>query len=235
MGTHSPIIKIENYEGPFDLMLELARSHKLDLTQVSLTKIADQFLHYLKSQRLSPEVQGDYLVVAATLLLLKARQLLPPLTGEEQEEVVELHLRLRIYQLYREQAEAVRTRWGQGRLLGPYSLTSEHDETSLPPGKMLGYSPQQLEADMTAWLARLPKPPQPKAHLTRRGKTLEECLHIFQKRLVRYQRIVFGEMVRGESRQTTAVSFLAVLEMASRNKVQLRQEVLFDTLYVQRK
>ena len=86
MATLFPNIKLDNFEGPFDLLLELARANKVDLTKISLSKITDSFLQYINNHKLPDIIQADFAIVAATLLLLKLKLLLPSLTPEEEEE-----------------------------------------------------------------------------------------------------------------------------------------------------
>src|SRR5688572_3157001 len=120
------LISVEGFEGPFDLLLELTRARKLDISKISLRKVTDDFLTYINEQRLSPEVLGDYLVVAATLLLLKVRRMTARLSEEEEAEVTNLAERLSVYKLFRERAEILREQWGEHQLFsqGSFGPTS---------------------------------------------------------------------------------------------------------------
>lgn len=111
MHSSLPVVKLENFEGPFDLLLELVRAHKLDVSKISLRQVTDDFLRYIEEKALSPELLGDFLVAAATLLLLKVRRLLPRLFETEEEEVKDLTTRLTVYQIFRQQADWIRKRW----------------------------------------------------------------------------------------------------------------------------
>lgn len=103
----------EAYQGPLDRLLLLVRDHQIDLFQVSLATIADEFLQYVQSLE-TPDLDevGDYLVIAGQLLVLKSRALLPTETQEEEEEPVDeqalLLQRLRDYEKFKELADHLR-------------------------------------------------------------------------------------------------------------------------------
>src|SRR3989338_9236417 len=99
--------KLEQFEGPLHLLLELIEAEKLDITSIALSKVTDQFLDYLtETSDLHPEELADFLVVAARLLLIKSRALLPSLTGEGDEEA-DLERQLKIYREYYEASKSM--------------------------------------------------------------------------------------------------------------------------------
>lgn len=230
MGARLPHIKIENFEGPFDLLVELARKKKVSLTEISLKDVTDDFLTYLKDNVIPVSLQSDFLVVAATLLLLKAQQITPTLTPEETEEVYELTERVQIYQLYRNQAEKLITRWDT-RPLFPVAFWGS-DNATPPPEGMPKVTLEDIAKHMHSAISKLPKPLRPAAHLVRRGRSLSECLSIFQERLKRVKTFTFQETMKGASKQDTAISFLAVLELARKREIELQQQSALDTLTI---
>ncbi|MEX0650063.1 MAG: ScpA family protein [Candidatus Andersenbacteria bacterium] len=232
MSAPLPTIKLENFEGPFDLLLELARKKKLDLTEISLREITEDFLQYVQSNNIPSGLQGDFLVVAATLLLLKVRQLAPSLTPEEEEEVYDLTERVKLYQLYRERATWLAARWDT-RPLFPAAFWGT-TQTPVQTQGMPVITIEDIRAAVERASRKLPKPLRPQAHLVRRGRSLAECLSLFKERLQRVRKFTFQEAVHGASRQDTAVSFLAVLEMARKREVELRQETAFTTLLIEK-
>ncbi len=233
MVTTLPAVKLEQFEGPFEVLLDLARKRKLDLNEVSLKQITDDFLGYIHSHAVPAATQGDFLVVASTLLLLKVRHLLPQLTPEEEEEVADLTGRLRLYQLYRDQAENLLRRWGSTRLY-PASFWSEGVQETTHE-EFPAIETDALRVAMSRIIEQLPKPAQPRAHLVQNhGRTLKECLSLFQDRLAQVKQFVFQDEVRGVSEKERAVSFLAVLEMAKGGNYDLNQDSLFSPLTVTR-
>jgi segregation and condensation protein A len=95
-------VKTSGYEGPFELLLELIEKRKLFVNDIAIATVTDDFLSYIKaSENRSPSYISAFIVVAATLLLIKSRSLLPNfnLTQEEKEEVGALERRLTMYKI----------------------------------------------------------------------------------------------------------------------------------------
>jgi len=112
-------VKLPVFEGPLDLLLHLIRQSEMEITEIPIALVAEQYLQYLEWMReLNLEVAGDYLVMAATLAQIKSRMLLPPDEDEEEDEELdpraELIARLLEYQRFKEAAEDL----GRRRLLG---------------------------------------------------------------------------------------------------------------------
>lgn len=231
MQSQLPLIKLENFEGPFDLLIELARARKVDLAEVSLRDVTDAFLEYLRGVKLAPEVLGDFLIVAATLLLLKVRHLRPQLSKDEEEEVQNLEERVRAYQFFRERALWIRTTWRKQVLLsaGAFAPTRE-----LKFSGELGMDAGTLGGIWGDVIKRMPKPIEKPAHLRQRGRSLRECLALLKERLEQLKSLVFQHVIRDVGRQEAAVTFLAVLELARQGQVQLSQESSGGDLVVER-
>lgn len=222
-----PPVKIDQFEGPFDLLLELARAHKIDLSHISLIAITDSFFNYVRTVTLPASTQADFLVVASTLLLLKVHRLLPELTEIEEEEIKDLSDRVRIYELYRVQALALREQWGRAMLLpGPERLALNL------PAPFPALTQHELAQHFQAVVERMQPPLAPQRHLRKHYRTLRECISLLSTRIQRYRRLIFQNEMRGEPVQVTAVSFLAVLEMARAQQVRLHQEQPFAPLQI---
>jgi len=111
-------VNLQVFEGPLDLLLHLIRINEVEITDIPIARVAEQYLEYLDVMReLDLDVVGEYLLMAATLAWIKSRMLLPAETDEEGEEVdprAELVARLREYQVFKEVAGEL----GERRLLG---------------------------------------------------------------------------------------------------------------------
>ena len=84
-------VNLESYEGPLDLLLDLAKSQKVDLSKISILKLAEQYLDYINLAKIiNLEIASDYLVIAAWLTYLKSRLLLPPKKEENQPSAEDL-------------------------------------------------------------------------------------------------------------------------------------------------
>ena len=97
-------IKLENFEGPLDLLLSLINESKLDISEISLAKITDQYLHYIKdNESLEIGEIADFLLIASKLIYIKSKLLLPDLiNAQDEEDTKELERQLKIYKEYYE-------------------------------------------------------------------------------------------------------------------------------------
>jgi len=135
-------IQIEKFSGPLDLLLKIVEQEDLDITQISLAKIADEYLRYLeKPGHIDPEDMADFLLVAAKLLVIKSRALLPNLAPEEEQEISELEAQLRMYKEFVEAARALGA--GHGRIFFKHLLPN-----SLSP--IITFSPFVIAGNITA-------------------------------------------------------------------------------------
>lgn len=119
-GVPGYAVKLPAFEGPLDLLLHLIRANEVDVTDIPIARIAEQYVEYLALMReLNLDVAGEYLVMAATLAWIKSRMLLPPSEEEDEEEGLdpraELVARLLEYQRYKEAAEGLGERSRLGR------------------------------------------------------------------------------------------------------------------------
>lgn len=226
-----PDVKIDQFEGPYDLLVELAKKQKVNISEISLQKLTEPFLVYMKENVISPEIVASFIVVASTLLLVKARQILPNLQPEEEEEISNLEGRLAIYEQYRKAAQYLGSMWGKANLL-PARFFAEGENRVVPEYLSLpNISQEELASALHARIQALPVL-QPKAHLTYRGRTLSDILTLFKNRLTASRKLIFQDTIKGSSRQEQAVSFLAILEMARNQEVTLEQSEAFGTLVV---
>ncbi|HSX25229.1 MAG TPA: segregation/condensation protein A [Candidatus Andersenbacteria bacterium] len=232
MQSVLPEVHIEQYEGPYDLLVELAKKEQVKLADISLKELTDSFLAYIKEYEINSEIIGSFLIVASTLLLIKARQMLPSVQSEEDEEVLHLRQRLAEYEKFREVSEALRTRWKLHELLPAHYFAEGEFSEPQNDDSMPDITSLSLAAALHNLIDRIPPAPQPSAHLTRRGRSLQEIFALFRDRLELANKLVFQETVHGSSRQDQALSFLAILEMARKNSVRLEQEDAFSTLTV---
>src|SRR5690606_17229094 len=121
------VIKVKEFEGPLDLLLQLIEKNKLHISEVSLGKVADEYLGYLeKSEMIAKKDLADFLIIGSTLMLIKSISLLPTLerTEEETASIEELERRLKMYQRFKELGEGIKKKYNQDRL---YFRTEKKD------------------------------------------------------------------------------------------------------------
>ena len=221
---------METFDGPYELLLELTNERKIDLSTISLAAVTDAFVARLETESLAPEQVADFLVVAATLLLCKLKELLPSVTPEEEEELTVLADRLRVYQRYRDQAALWQVQWGGQRLMpGPARLLLKPEALPLP-----AVTSAQLVAALQRVKEKLPPPLDKRRHLRPPGRSLQQCLKVLRQRIAEARQLTFGEAVKHEERASQAISLLALLELSRQNEVALKQTESFGTITVTR-
>ncbi|MGC9319497.1 MAG: segregation and condensation protein A [Armatimonadota bacterium] len=225
------LVRIEIFEGPLDLLLHLVRREEVAAAEVDVVHITDQFLRYLRTmRRINIEVAAQFIVMAATLLLLKSRALLPRDQSEAEEEldeedpVVDLARRLAEYRTYKEAAEILAEAQEARKQI--YLRPSTADQ-----GIGAGVVPLEDVSvfDMVAAVQEmLERAKEPPPHTVEReeitvGERIEQlirALHLRQSR-----EVYFDELVPdGSTRVFIVVTFLAVLEMIRRGELRVSQE-----------
>jgi segregation and condensation protein A len=231
------VVDITGFEGPLDLLLALARTQKVDLAQISILHLVDQYLVFIAdAKRLRLELAADYLVMAAWLAFLKSRLLLPREDEQEDETSPEelaarLHFRLQRLAAMRQAAAQLFTRQRLGRDVFPRGM----------PEGMRTIRERQYAADIYDLL---------KAYADQRKRTTVKRAHVVRRRVVwsikdarqRLERMVGlspGIWVQLDlfieqflpapelSRTALASSFGATLEMAREGLIEIRQDVPF--------
>lgn len=227
--------RLDTFEGPLDLLLTLIEKEKLDITQVSLAQVADQFLTHIRDeQAISLANLSAFLSVAARLLLIKSRALLPVLHfSDEEEEVMEdLEYRLKAYKLFRQASEKL------GRLIGRSPRAYERE--SFLGLQVVFYPPKDVtkEALRHHFLDVLGDIPVfeilPEKEIAT-VITLEEKIILLQQSLVQRAESSFAEMVgTAQDRVEVIVSFLAMLELIKQRFISVEQAGFFSDIRIKR-
>jgi len=228
----SPFLaQVKNFEGPLDLLLQLIEKDELDITQVSLAQVTDDYLAYVRElQEVNPDEVADFLVVAARLLLVKARAIMPSLTltEEEEEDAAELENRLKAYKIAKHRADLLADLLTSTRQLFSRPFTMPAKIIFSPPPL---FSVAQLNTHMRAVIADLPSADILRQDTIGPKVSLEEKIGFVRSLLDRISSLDFGEMQRqGASKTDVIVTFLAVLELMKRQSINVRQEQPFGTM-----
>ena len=227
-------IQQEKFEGPFELLLELIEQEKLSISEVSLGAVADAYLQYVRSlDERDPEELAEFLVVAAELLLVKSKTLLPniALTDEEEGSIEELERRLTEYKQVRTLAEVIRKLERDGRRL--VSREQGIVQAFFYPPRSL--SVVTLAESLVSLIATIPKKEKLAEEKIRRIISLDEKIKQIQNLFEERIEHAFSEMVRGAGEKVEIIiSFLAILELAKQQFVDLRQHELFEEITIRR-
>jgi len=230
-------IDIDGWEGPLDLLLALARQQKVDLRELSILALVEQYLVFIESaKQLKLEIAADYLVMAAWLAYLKSGLLLPrdPEVEPSPEELA-LRLQLRLQRL-----DAMRE--AGGRLMGRDRIGRDVFARGAPEGlKVIRKAAWQAELfDLIAAYGAVTARNKPVMHVVSRRPvmTLEAALQRVEAMLghavdwTALERFLPATLDPQLARSSRASSFLAMLELAKQGRLELRQEGAFDTLWV---
>lgn len=222
-GTAGFEVHLDNFSGPFDLLLGLIAKHKLDITEVALAQVTDEFIAYLRAAEAQWDLNraSEFLVVAATLLDLKAARLLPSADVEDAEdlELLEardlLFARLLQYRAYKEVAAHLAHRWATEGRRFPRTVALEPHLAALLPELVMQVGPEQLAALAAKALA--PKAPPPGvdiSHLHAPPVSVREQAAVLVDRLRHHGAVSFRTLVADAGSTIVVVArFLAVLEL----------------------
>jgi len=215
-------VHLDNFEGPFDLLLGLIGKHKLDVTEIALARVTDEFIAWIRSR--GPDWDLDeassFLVVAATLLDLKAARLLPAAEVEDDEDLALLEARdllfarLLQYRAFKEVAAELAARMSAEALRAPRAVPVEPRFAQLLPELVLGVTPDQLA--LIAARALQPKPPPTVGteHLHAPVVSVREQAALLVDRLRRTGAASFRVLIADAADTVVVVArFLALLEL----------------------
>jgi segregation and condensation protein A len=216
-------VHLDNFSGPFDLLLSLIAKHELDITEVALARVTDEFIDYISAQaEWDLSRASDFLVVAATLLDLKAASLLP---GEERDgedlELLEtrdlLFARLLQYKAFKEVAALFGQRMDEQAAFYPRAVPLEEPFAALLPELVWQLGPQELAAIAAAVFARPPKASNalPLEHLHAARVSVPEQTRLLASRLENEHTLTFRAIVADAQGATHVIvaRFLALLEL----------------------
>lgn len=233
-GTETPAfeLRLDNFEGPFDLLLSLIAKHKLDITEVALSKVTDEFIAHVKAggEVWDLEQTTSFLLVAATLLDLKAARLLPAGDVEDEDDLALLEARdllfarLLQYRAYKEVAGLFAHRLAAESRRHPRAVGLEERFASLLPEVLIG-----IGLDAFADLAAKAMEPKPVlevslSHIHAPAVSVREQAQVVADRLRRSGSMTFRSLC-GDSpdTMTTVARFLALLELFRDGSVALDQ------------
>ena len=236
-------VKIEGFEGPFDLLLYLVSKKKVDIGSVSITEIADQYLEEVsRMQTLDLDIASDFLLVASTLLELKAQALIPQKREGVEAEIAEMSpiearaelvRRLLEYKKYRSAADSLYQRYLQtsrmhARAFGPDAVFLQK-----MPDFLEGVTLDSLGLLAANALARREVFLLESEHIASAPLPVETHVRAIHARLASKKHSTFSELISDTSRKDViVVTFLAILELYKRQMVTLTQDATFGDIAI---
>jgi segregation and condensation protein A len=227
-------VRLDVFDGPLDLLLSLIKEQQLDIATVPLASVAEQYLAYVRvMEDLDMEVAAEYLVIAATLVFLKSKALLPPIPqefideSEESAEQVEERLRRRLiaYSRYRELGVQLRAR--QDEASGFYFRDSGDPTSELVQHYRI--DPEKLKR---AFIIMLQQARPEKREVVRERVSLLAQMDYISRKVKDQGTVSFFALCRelGMTREVIIVTFLAILELVRRHRIEFEQADIEDDI-----
>jgi segregation and condensation protein A len=234
-------VRLLEFEGPFDLLLTLIGKHKLEVTELALHQVTDEFLLYIRNQGVEWDLDeaSAFLVVAATLLDLKAARLLPSGEVEDDEDIARLEARdvlfarLLQYRAYKEAAAWLKDRYAAQGHTFPRAVSLEPAFASLLPEVLLSITPEAF-AQLAA-KAMTPKvaPIVGTTHIHAPAVSVREQALVLVDRLRRVRSASFRNLVAdAETTLIVVARFLAVLELFRDGQVAVEQAAPLSDFFI---
>lgn len=250
--TSAPFtVSLENFEGPFDLLLSLISRRKLDITEIALAEVTDEFLTYIRAlfEADTPQAldkASEFLVTAATLLDLKAARLLPQTKADSSDQVALLEARdllfarLLQYRAYSEVADLLQTRYSTEAQRFPRTVALEPQFRQVLPELVFETSPEEfarIAAQALSATAPLQDQPHPAEEVDPRPQltTIAAEEKFIRQYLVGKEEITYTDLIAGCGQFEIAVyRFLALLEMMRAGSLDAVQESPHDPIKVKK-
>jgi segregation and condensation protein A len=238
-GTGGFEVHLDVFEGPFDLLLGLISKHKLDITEVALSQVTDEFIAYIRARAEGLDQASYFLVVAATLLDLKAARLLPAGEVEDEEDLALLEARdllfarLLQYRAYKEVAAFFAGKMAVQARRFARRVPMEPQFAELLPEVLLGLGPAEFARIAALTLAPRPAPVVPTEHIHAPRTSVREQTGIIAGRLKTLGRATFRQLTSDCAGTYEVVArFLALLDLYRDGNVSFEQLVPLGDLYV---
>lgn len=241
LETNKYSIKTENFEGPLDLLCHLIDKNKMDIYDINLSEITEQYVQYLNQmEKMNLEIASEFLVMASTLLYLKSKNLLPK-QEEEEEEISEEELIKRIidYKKYKEITKKLKENFE----LYSNRIYKAQEEIVLPNQKIEKNYESEVIPNIYKEIIRLNKEKVnqnainiEKIAITDKYTVASKVKEMF-KILVKQKKFVFNKVfsVKKHEKQEIVTAFTGLLELSRRSKVTTDQEELFGEITVSKK
>ena len=241
LETNKYAIKLENFQGPLDLLCTLIEKNKMNIYDINLNEITDQYISYInKMEQMNLEVTSEFLTMASTLLYIKSKKLLPN-RQEEDEEITEEELIRRIveYKKYKDiQANLIQNfkmysnrvfKPSENIILPKQSMENLYDTTTIPEiySELVTRNEEKINKNAKNI---------EKIAITENFTVASKLKEMFRE-LIKNKKFVFNKLfsVKSHSKNEVVTAFSGLLELSRRSKVETYQEELFGDINVKKK
>ncbi len=233
-------LKLDIFEGPLDLLLYLIKKDDIDIKDIPIAQITEQYLEYIEMMKLLDlDIVGDFLVMAATLMQIKSKMLLPPDPLEQQEEEMdprdELVRRLQEYQQFKQIAEELKLREAARQDLFARQIDEATTQELIAEAKEVYFEATLFDL-ITALTTALKKVPGDVAYeIIKEEFTVEKKIHEVLHLLLEQSTIKLNELFgRCRSKIEIIVTFMSILELIRLREIVAMQKRMFEDIIVMR-
>ena len=232
-------ITSQEFKGPLGVLLKMIEDEKLDITAISLSKIADEYIEYVKiSPEIDPEELADFLVIAAKLLWLKSKALLPYLDTDDDESVDDLEKQLKMYKEFSDASLDILEILKKKNYL--FSADYDHKKRRNLFNLPLFTEPKNVDKDklketMLLVLRRLASEKPLDIETIEETINLEDRIHIIKQLLKKQASFTWNSLIKNKADKTEViVNLLAILELVKQHELEFEQESLFSDIKILR-
>jgi len=224
-------LETQGFKGPLEQLLDLIEHRKMQVNDISLAAVSDEYIKYIENKENIPVPETtSFVLIAATLLLLKSKSLLPtlPTTEIEDEDIIELEQRLKLYTRIRSIANELKSKWKKQMFLGVANKKS----TIIRFQPTSDITILKLEQTVRRVLDNVPSFDKVPIARVQTEINLEEIITTLKKRILKSAQSSFNEMTSQTSRVEYIVSFLALLELVRRGTINAHQHSTFSDIQI---
>jgi len=231
-------LKLDVFEGPLDLLLYLIKKNDIDICDIPIATVTDQYMEYISMMKLLDlEIVGEFLVMAATLMQIKSRMLLPPdptaVEEEEEDPRDELVRRLQEYQVFKEIAEQLKDKERERQKLYTRKIDEERRK-ELKEESTEVYFEANLFDLINAFTKALRKfKEEPIYEVEKEEFTVEKKIHDILHRLLKEPVVLLWDLFgHARNRDEVVITFMAILELIRLKEIKVMQKRLFDDIEI---
>ncbi len=232
-------IKLPNFEGPLDLLLYLIRKHKIDIYDIPIAFILEEYLKYLSIlEELNISLEGEFMEMAATLIQIKLKSLLPKTVEEEDEDPrTELVNNLLAYQKVKETSEILQNLAEENRYY--YYRSMDDEDKAEIKRTAVNYEITQENVDLYDLIKVLQqyiilKPQEVSENVSLDEYKVEEKIDELISLLKTHKKILFSDLVKHSARTELIAFFFAILELMKRKTISVFQNKEFSDIHINR-
>lgn len=226
-------VSLDKFSGPLQLLLEIIEREELPITEVSLAKVADDYLRYVNEQDVPAEELADFLLIATKLLLLKSRAILPQLAIEEEVDGNALALQLKMYKEFVEASKGIEALWNAPANMFARERGRQAVAVSFMPPE--GITAQTLCDAFHSLMKRLEPFFALRQAAMARVVSVQERIREIHRAILERARLTFRDVSAGAaSKVDVVVSFLALLELVKQRVVNVAQSDAFADITIAR-